>query len=87
MPDRLLDHRTELALTGAQVAELTALSADLRVEDRFWRRLQAMSSKPWVIAARRPSTRQAFERMLRTLTPSQRERAVRALASPVVFGS
>ena len=76
-PDRLLEHRTELALTGAQVAELTAASTDLHTQERF----QAMSSKPWVTAARRPSPRQAFDRALATLTAKQREPAVRVLAS------
>jgi hypothetical protein len=77
VPDRLLEHRTELALTGAQVAELTAASTDLHTQERF----QAMSSKPWVTAARRTSPRQAFDRALATLTPKQREPAVRVLTS------
>jgi hypothetical protein len=77
VPDRLLEHRTELALTAAQVAELTAVSTDLHTQERF----QAMSSKPWVTAARRTSPRQAFDRSLETLTAKQREPAVRVLAS------
>jgi hypothetical protein len=77
LPDRLLEHRTELALTGVQVAELTAASTDLHTQEWF----QVMSSKPWVTAARRTSARQAFDRTLATLTAKQRGPAVRVLAS------
>lgn len=77
VPDRLLAGRAELALTEAQAAELARLSTDLH----FQARLQAMSSKPWIGAARAPSPRRGFDRALATLTPKQRQQAVRVLAS------
>ena len=77
VPDRLLAHRADLALTEPQAAELARLSADLHTQAR----LQAMSSKPWATAARQASPRQAFDRALKTLTPSQHAPAVRALAA------
>lgn len=77
VPDRLLAHRADLALTTEQAAELAALSADLHAQAR----VQAISSKPWVAAARSVSPEQAFDRALATLTPKQRSRAVQVLAS------
>jgi hypothetical protein len=77
VPDRLLASRVELALTEGEAAALARLSTDLH----FQARLQAMSSKPWIDAARRPSAGQAFDRALATLTPKQREPALRVLAS------
>jgi hypothetical protein len=77
VPDRLLASRGELALTEAQAAELARLSTDLHFEAR----LQAMSSKPWIAAARGSSPRQAFDQALATHTPKQRDPALRVLAS------
>ncbi len=79
--DRLLSRRTEFALTDAQVAQLATLSADLRTREEFWQRLRALSSKPWIVPAGRPSPQEALDRAVKTLAPPQRERAVRALAS------
>ncbi len=81
VPDRLLAHRAEVGLTEAQAAELAGLSADFHRQEQFWQRLQALSSKPWIVALRRPSPQQAFDRTLKTLTPSQRAPAVQALAA------
>jgi hypothetical protein len=81
VPDRLLEHRTELGLTDAQAAKLAALSADLRTREDSWQKVRALSSKPWIVPMGRPSPQQAFDRALKTLTPPQRERAVRVLAS------
>lgn len=81
VPDRLLASRAELALTESEATELAALSADFQAQERYWQRLQALSAKPWIVALRRPSPQQAFDRALKTLTPSQRAAAVRALAS------
>ena len=77
VPNRLLALRAELGLTEAQAADLTALSAELQSQEKFWH----ASSKPWIAVASRPSAQKAFERALATLTPAQRGPAVRALAS------
>ncbi len=81
VPDRLLERRTELGLTDAQAAKLAALSADLRTREDSWQKVRALSSKPWIVPGGRPSPQDAFDRVLKTLTPPQRERAVRVLAS------
>jgi hypothetical protein len=77
VPARLLQSRRELSLTEAQAAQLARLSTDLH----FQARLQIVSSKPWIAAALGTSPPQAFDRALATLTPEQREPAVRVLAS------
>lgn len=76
IPDRLLAGRAELGLTADQATDLAALSAQLHAQEWFWRRLQAVSSKPWITALRRPSPRQALERALATLSRDQRRWAV-----------
>lgn len=77
VPDRLLAHRADLALTAAQATGLTALSADLHNQER----LRSASSKPWVVTARGWSPQEALDRALATLTPRQRSEAVRLLTS------
>ncbi len=79
VPDRLLAGRADLGLTTDQVADLAALSAELHAREWFWQRLQAVSSKPWITAVRRPSPRLAFERALGALGPDQRRWALRLL--------
>ena len=79
--DRLLNRRTDLGLTDAQAAQLAALSADLHTREDSWQKVRALSSKPWIVPSGRPAPEDAFKRALRTLTPEQRERAVRVLAA------
>ncbi len=72
VPDRVLDHQADLALTADQVAQLTALSAMLHAQQRSWEQHQSQSSKPWITAAQRPVPRDAFRWVLAVLDSAQR---------------
>jgi len=77
--DRLLQGRSELALTGAQVDRLTRLSADLYAQQDRWQKLRTLTAKPWVTAGQRPLPQSAWKQALAVLTPEQQQSAVRFL--------